>query len=278
MKYLFLTMLLFAIPAMAELKHVAVFDITADDDVPINQNQLLYITDDLRKQAIAVLAPPDYSVMTRDNILSLLPPDEELDECLAEEGNCSVNLGRRIGANYVTEGKVIMLSSNLLGISISIHDVLAGKQLGVITEEGVVADEGVQIGALLEKLRSKSGDFFAKVKGVQPAQPVITAPVAVVDLVEESPADKRKFSFLKTPKWYAVTLGVLGAGGIGFAVYQNSVVSTSYDDYKKLTPDNTKEEFKEGYQKVEDSKSRRNIGYIVGSALLAAGIGVHFSF
>ena len=86
------------------------------------------------------------------------------------------------------------------------------------------------------------------------------------------------------PKWVAVGLDVLGAGAIGFGIYQNSQAASHKKDYKdipKYSKDNNltpQSEFDSAYKKVESSRDMRNIGYIAGGVLLLGGVSLHIFF
>jgi hypothetical protein len=84
---------------------VAVLEIVSGgSDTELTVSEYRHLTDDLRTRARMAL-PESYSVLTRDNIIQLLPPDEEEAECLAE--SCAVDIGRAIGAEYITQGFVL---------------------------------------------------------------------------------------------------------------------------------------------------------------------------
>jgi len=51
--------------------------IPATEDIEITVTEYRHLTDELRKQAVRTLPSTDYAVLTRDNMISLLPPDEE---------------------------------------------------------------------------------------------------------------------------------------------------------------------------------------------------------
>jgi hypothetical protein len=76
--------------------------------------------------------------------------------------------------------------------------------------------------------------------------------------------------------WVALGLDVLGAAAIGFGIWQNGEGVGLHKDYRELTEDGA--DYKGAGDKVESAKTKRNIGYAIGGALLAAGIGVHIWF
>ncbi|MCL2284544.1 MAG: hypothetical protein FWC26_14615, partial [Fibromonadales bacterium] len=74
---------------------VAVLEITpVDETVELKIAEFRHLTDELRTRAREAL-PKEYTVLTRDNIISLMPSDAEQADCLAE--SCAVEIGRAIG-------------------------------------------------------------------------------------------------------------------------------------------------------------------------------------
>ena len=82
------------------IKYVAVLEIVPDDNLTeeITIAESRHLTDELRRQAVNNLPAEEFSVLTRDNLIALMPPDEEEADCLAE--SCAVDIGRAIGAEY----------------------------------------------------------------------------------------------------------------------------------------------------------------------------------
>jgi hypothetical protein len=80
------------------------------------------------------------------------------------------------------------------------------------------------------------------------------------------------------PRWVAIGLDVLGAGAIGFGIYQNSRVVSHRKDYKGIPQDSPQGDFDSAYEKVESSRDMRNIGYIAGGVLLLGGVSIHIFF
>jgi hypothetical protein len=99
-----LLVLIFSAVATFSANIVAVLEITPNsENVDLELSEYRHLTDELRTRARETL-PRSYSILTRDNIIQLLPPDEKEAECLAE--GCAVDIGRAIGAEYVTQGFV----------------------------------------------------------------------------------------------------------------------------------------------------------------------------
>ena len=82
---------------------LAVLEITPKSEMEdINITEIRHLTDELRRQAVLALPRDGYTVLTRDNIIALIPPDEKEAKCLAE--SCAVDIGRAIGAEYISQG------------------------------------------------------------------------------------------------------------------------------------------------------------------------------
>ena len=80
------------------------------------------------------------------------------------------------------------------------------------------------------------------------------------------------------PKWVAVGLDVLGAGAIGFGIYQNSQAASHKKDYDKIIGYDSQDKLDSAYKKAESSRDMRNIGYIAGGVLLLGGVSLHIFF
>ncbi|MDR3001863.1 MAG: hypothetical protein LBU89_11435, partial [Fibromonadaceae bacterium] len=84
-----LSLLLAATMASAQI--LAVLEIVpSSEEVDLSVTEFRHLTDELRMQAREAL-PRNYSVLTRDNIIQLLPPTEDQANCLDE--SCAVEIG-----------------------------------------------------------------------------------------------------------------------------------------------------------------------------------------
>ena len=57
----------------------------------------------------AVLNTP-FQIMTKENMLTLLPPGQTLDDCI---GDCEIDVGRKLGAHYVITGMIGRIDGDL---------------------------------------------------------------------------------------------------------------------------------------------------------------------
>jgi len=77
----------------------------------------------------------------------------------------------------------------------------------------------------------------------------------------------------------AVLLDVAGVAVLGYGIYKNNDAKNKHDDYISMhNTDKTQSEFDDAYKKADDAGTARNVSYILGSILLASGIGVHVWF
>jgi hypothetical protein len=252
--------LLFAIAANASI--VAVLEVTPKtDDIDMTISEFRHLTDELRARARESL-PKDYTVLTRDNILQLLPPDEAERECLAE--GCAVDVGRAIGAEYVTQGSVGKFSG-MFTLTVELYESMSGNLIGSFVTES----ENTM--GLLGAIREKAPELFGKIKpqeklAVESEGLKVEVPQALVP----SPQPKKNYT------WLAVSFDVLGAAAVGFGVWQDFEVKRLHRDYKALEGEHA--DYKGAQEKTESAITKRNIAYIIGGAMLAAGVGVHIWF
>ncbi len=95
-----------------------------------------------------------FLVMTRENILALLPPDVDLAACV---GRCEIETGRNIGADYVVSGRIIRFGGGLR-VAMKLHDTQSAGLVasGRASADAVIGLEGsVEVAAqrLFEPLR-----------------------------------------------------------------------------------------------------------------------------
>jgi len=271
-KFLFaLATLLFS--TLHAQKVVAVLEIVPNNEtIELQISEYRHLTDELRTRAREALPRTGYSILTRDNIVSLLPQDEEARECLAE--SCAVEIGRAIGAEYITQG-FIGKFGEMMTLTVELYESMSGNLLGSFVTESK------DIMGLLATIRQKAPELFSHLKtsGVEISGElkVESGELKSQEAQENnsqlstlnSPLEKKS----KTPFYIALSLDLIGAAALGFGIYQHINSNSLYDDYKKL-PSNDKK----ALQKANDAQQMRNIGLAVGGGLLAAGIAVHIWF
>ena len=93
-----------AAPAQPSFPRLAVLDFRDDAGLPPFERNAL--ADSVRGAALG--AP--FMVITKENMVALLPPDTDLASCV---GECEVDVGRKIGARYLITGQTGMIDGHL---------------------------------------------------------------------------------------------------------------------------------------------------------------------
>jgi TolB-like protein len=269
-KYIYFPFLLLALAKAAfALNNVAVLELLPNESVMenIRIEESRHLTDELRRQAVMNLPKGEYSVLTRNNIIALMPPDEAEAECLAE--GCAVDIGRAIGAEYITQGTIGMFGSKLT-ISVELYETMGGKLLYSIVFESANID------GLLAAIRSHAKPLFQSIADSRPSPSAIPPPGQATPAPGEAPKPEASVSGggFGVPQWVGIGLA---AAGIGMGIYgflQNNEYKSLHGDYMEASGSGIEASWK----KAEDARKRRNIGYAVGAALFAGGITVYFAF
>ena len=86
--------------------------------------------------------------MTKDNILVLLPPGTQIEDCV---GTCAVDTGRRLQAQWVLVGEVVRFGSSLR-VVLNLHHSQSGelRKSETVKGENLEKLEGPLQGAALE--------------------------------------------------------------------------------------------------------------------------------
>ena len=113
------------------------------------------ITDMVRMAAGEVLPGEWYLIMTRESILQLLPPDKR--DLAACEGECEVETGRNIGADYIVTGEIGRFGTDLQVkfkmYNTKTSDYLGGKIVNAPTMNQLQKPFTDEATRLFEKLR-----------------------------------------------------------------------------------------------------------------------------
>ena len=75
----------------------------------IDRASSTYLAELFRKQAL-MLKSRGVTIMTRENMLELLPSGKSLEQCL---GECEVETGRNLGANYIVTGEIYKIGDGI---------------------------------------------------------------------------------------------------------------------------------------------------------------------
>ncbi|MCL2206700.1 MAG: hypothetical protein FWB90_01220 [Fibromonadales bacterium] len=243
---------------------VAVLEIVPSGEMDLKLSEYRHLTDELRTRAREALPQGSYTILTRDNIMSLLPPDSEEAECLAE--SCAVEIGRAIGAEYVTQGFVGQFGG-MMTLTVEFYESISGNLLGSFVTESK------DVMGLLNTIREKAPDLFTRIPKSDSGEKLVVEskpeePPKKIDPQVEVVEKKGNASF-----WVALALDVLGVGLFAYGYAQDMAVGDRHDEYRASQSD-----FGSSWKKVEDAKTARNVSYIAGGVFLATGIGVHIWF
>jgi TolB-like protein len=279
--------------AIFAINNVAVLELLPNASVQemISIEEGRHLTDELRRQAVMNLPKSDYSVLTRDNIIALLPPDEEEAECLAE--GCAVDIGRAIGAEYISQGTIGKFG-NKLTISVELYETMGGKLLSSIVFEseniegllGAIRNEAKPLFQNILELKTLSEPRYPRLENLQDTSHIYlqsgeSNTLHRSQLFREHPQDGYPVNrgsdkgSMRLPQWVGVGLAVAGIGAGIYGIFQNSEYERLHSEYMKTEIPSEAESLR---KKAEGAESRRKIGYTVGSALLASGITIYFVF
>ncbi|WP_173475707.1 PEGA domain-containing protein [Fibrobacter succinogenes] len=150
---IFLLLLLVTTPFA---KFVAVLETISDDKDLLTLSERHYLTNMLREQAVLELpAELNWTIMTRENILMMLPPGKSIEEC---EGSCLAETGKNISADYVAQARIGRVGTSI-SISAELYETASSKL--VASFNGL----GTDVNALMEVIKAKSPEFFRKARG-----------------------------------------------------------------------------------------------------------------
>ena len=102
--------------SLAQPKKIAVLDFM--NDAGLTRQEAEYLSDLVRGEALN-LPRNRYFVMTKENLMELLPPGTDLATC--QEGQCEVEAGRKVGADHVVTGRIIKFGTSLK-VSMKMHN------------------------------------------------------------------------------------------------------------------------------------------------------------
>jgi len=244
-----------------EQKRLAILRTVDDGDPPVELTDLNYLTVRLREIAGNVLQN-HYGIMTEQSIIDKLGKDNAVKACKETEG-CLAQLGRRINADYIGQARLGRFGGNLT-ISVELYNSASGLQASP-----AISGQAENVSGLLAILNEKAPGMFGKMPDIiyEPAPVPVPVPDDAVPKMEKS---------IKTSFWVALALDVLGATIIYLGYDQDKEMMKSYDKYK--VSGQSTAYYNEAWEGVENGRSRRNMFYIIGGAVLASGIGVHIWF
>ena len=142
--------------------HVAVLETTRDDVNLLDHKECQFLTDKLRQMAIMELPTTSgYTIMTRENINTMLPPGKSVEEC---EGSCLVETGKNISADYVAQGRVSHFGS-MVTLTVELYETASGK---LMSSFAVQSENAV---GLLKEIEERSATLFSAIKEAEKTKP-----------------------------------------------------------------------------------------------------------
>ncbi|MCB9541628.1 MAG: SUMF1/EgtB/PvdO family nonheme iron enzyme [Myxococcales bacterium] len=192
---LLLALLALPHPAVAAEK-LAVLEL--HNPAGLDQQAADYLTDRIRAAALTTLGDR-VRVLTRENLVALLPPGADLADCAGAA--CEVELGRRLGAGYVISGELLRFGP-ALKLNLKLHATADATLLAAEAASGddVAALEAAvapTTAALLAKLPAPA-PAFAPAAIALPAVPPITAEVGPLAAVDFAAVDTDLLDRLQT--------------------------------------------------------------------------------
>ena len=259
MNKLFFTLLLLAFAAYGQMQERVAIINTLDDRDSIGVADLTYLTDKLRETAVNVLPSDKFGVMTTESIVAFLGSmDNTVKAC--KEASCLAELGRKVSADYVAQGRIGRFNENLT-IKVELYSVVSGNLMGSF------AGSSKDIAGLLALIDEKASDLFKRIIVEKPEVAKIEpVPVKPEVVVVQKP--------VKTSFYVAVGLDVVGAALLYAGYSKNSSMEKVYNDEYR----GHKLDFDTAWKNVESDRSMRNTFYAIGSLLLLSGVGVHIWF
>lgn len=165
-----------------------------------------FLTDVVRQQMLEEV--PSLKLMTRENVITLLEATgRKLDEC---EGECEIDTGRRLGADFVVTGEILRFGRGLR-VNLRLHDTRSARLLSAAVASG----DGPE--ALEKDLVRAVG------KLVGPLKPGNAPPVA------------------KSPEWFE-TVGFYLTAGVGSLGAENGTPRAMAAPINSLTLSRLKSE------------------------------------
>ncbi len=126
---------IFCVPgAAAASERLAVLELY--NPAKLEQQAVDYLTDRVRAATLATLGER-VKVLTRENLVALLPPQTDLADCAGAD--CEIETGRRVGAGYVISGELVRLDATLK-LSLKLHATGDGSLLSAEAASGDDAD------------------------------------------------------------------------------------------------------------------------------------------
>ena len=190
MKNLLISLLILLLSTDIFAAYVAVLETGADGNAReiVSLTDRQYLTNVLREEAVTQLpATQNYTIMTRENIMQMLPPGKAIEDC---EGSCLVETGKNIAADYVCQARVGSFGGDLT-LSAELYETAGNKLIASFN------GQGSDVKDLLALVREKSAEFFGVIKNMTHpvSEPVVAevndmAPVLAENVIDEQKTEK----------------------------------------------------------------------------------------
>jgi hypothetical protein len=278
--------LFLAFAAYGQQERIAVMH-TVDNLDSVSVTDLGYLTNKLRDIASKILPKSSYGIMTQQSIIDRLGSEERAEkEC--REATCLADLGRKISADYISQGRIGRFSGKLT-IEVELYRVRNSNLLGAFT------GDSKDIEGLLAIIEEKAPKLFGDMLEVSPAAPeklVLPPPVDNASDLEKAvdielgykipenidpQVETEEYQSSNKSFWVALAFDVVGAGFVTYGIVKNNEAKDRHKKYNSLSRSGVSE-FDSSWDKVESAESARNVSVILGSIFLATGIGVHIWF
>jgi hypothetical protein len=153
-----------------------------------------YLTSVVR-QHIADQMGNQYLIMTQENILTLLPPDKKLEDCLQE---CEVEIGRNLGAGIIVTGSIVEFNKSYR-LNIKVHET---KNASLISSKIAKGDD---LGAVEQSIAITVKELVNDLKQKD-------KPKAIEPTIQIADQSKAKLNQIITPKPSNYQAWLIGAG------------------------------------------------------------------
>lgn len=121
----------------------------------VTAEEAAYLTDRARGVATRTLPSSEFLVLTRESMEALLPPGTKLADCLS--GGCEVEVGRRLGVDYIVTGEVLKFGEGLR-LNLKAYHCSSGAFVGNEAAAGAKVDQ------LDKDAIDASGRLFARIR------------------------------------------------------------------------------------------------------------------
>jgi len=146
--------LLFAIAAYSQQMRVAVMS-TVDDADSLQYMDLNFLTGKLREIAGKILPKDKYGIMTQESIVDRMGSKERAEkEC--REASCLADLGRKISAAYIAQGRIGRFGG-MLTLKVELYNSKSGNLVGTFNE---ISKDLITLATIVD---NKAPDLFREI-------------------------------------------------------------------------------------------------------------------